>query len=329
MTFGAKVKQYRTQLNITQKELADQMNVTFQTVSKWEGDINEPDFASVRKLAQIFGCTIDDLLADGNETLQTEGIESVDEATSANEAVSAEELTQSDGTTQGDGSVQDVELVPQMEVKVIDTCRDCRTSIKEGELIHHVERTTSNGVKEIVSICHKCFKKREEEMTRRAREIENSLKPQPAKDERGFFYRITGRKDRKPLIWAIVLGVVATIVGVVFSVMQHETLGLGLSIALPFLSGYSVMAVVYCIFAGTYVSDVFAWVASWSIKFPGLIWSFSLEGFMWLVGMKILFAIVGALFGIAVFFLAVILATALSVVSFIPVLIYNEKHYDN
>ena len=321
MTFGSKLKQYRTQLNITQKELADQMNVTFQTVSKWESDINEPDFASVRKLAQILGCSIDDLLAG-------------DEVTPADETAQSEEPTSTvePATNESEQVVESaptVEVPPRQEVKVIDTCRDCRASIKEGELIHHVERKTPSGIKEMVSICDKCFKKHEEEMNRRAQQIENSLKPQPVKDERGFFYRITGRKDRKPLIWSIVLGVIATIVAIVFSVKEHETLGLGLSIALPFLGGYSVMAVVYCIFAGTYVSEVFAWVASWSIKFPGLIWSFSLEGFMWLIGMKILFAIVGAIVGVAAFFLALILATALSVVSFIPVLIYNEKHYDD
>ena len=44
MTFGQKLKKLRTEKNLTQKDLADQLHVTFQTVSKWESDINEPDF---------------------------------------------------------------------------------------------------------------------------------------------------------------------------------------------------------------------------------------------------------------------------------------------
>ena len=33
MTFGQKIKKLRTESNLTQKDLADKMNVTFQTVS--------------------------------------------------------------------------------------------------------------------------------------------------------------------------------------------------------------------------------------------------------------------------------------------------------
>ncbi|MCH5152264.1 MAG: helix-turn-helix domain-containing protein [Clostridiales bacterium] len=302
MTFGQKLKQYRSQLNITQKDLAEQMNVTFQTISKWESDINEPDFASVRKLAKIFDCTIEDLLADGDEEKE----EAVEET---NEEV-AEDSDEKEPVT-------------------IDTCRDCGQSIKEGEIIHHVERRTPSGVKEMVSVCDKCFTKHEQEMNRRAKEIEDSLKAPPAKEEKGIFRKITDRDDKKPLIWAIVLGIVAAIGGIVVSALEHETLGLGLAIACPFLSGYSVMAVIYCIFAGSYISDVFLAVASWSIKFPGLIWEFSLDGFMWLIAMKILFAIVGALIGIAVFLFALSLAIFLSIFSFVPVLIYNKTHYSN
>lgn len=35
MTLGAKIKKLRNEKNLTQKDLADQVHVTFQTVSKW------------------------------------------------------------------------------------------------------------------------------------------------------------------------------------------------------------------------------------------------------------------------------------------------------
>ena len=314
MTFGQKLKQYRGQLNITQKELAEQMDVTFQTISKWESDINEPDFASVRKLAKIFHCTIEDLLSD--EEPSSDGEESPEEP----------EITEH---TEVEEAPEEVEAVAETskEKTVIDTCRDCGSPIKEGEIVHHVERRTDGGMKEIVSICDPCFKKHAEEMNRRAQEIEDSMKPKPEKEKKGLLHKITDRNDKKPLIWSIILGIVAIIVGIAVSVWQHEALGLGLAIALPFLCGYCVLAEIYCIFSESYISDVFLTVASWSIKFPGLIWQLSFDGFMWLIAMKILFAIVGALVGIAVFLLALILSTALSAVSFIPVLIYNKTHY--
>lgn len=48
MTFGQKIKKLRTESNLTQKDLADKMNVTFQTVSKWENDTNEPDITNIK-----------------------------------------------------------------------------------------------------------------------------------------------------------------------------------------------------------------------------------------------------------------------------------------
>ena len=59
MTFGQKIKYLRNQKNLTQKELAEKMNVTFQTISKWESDTNEPDIESIRMLSKIFDCSLD------------------------------------------------------------------------------------------------------------------------------------------------------------------------------------------------------------------------------------------------------------------------------
>lgn len=67
MTFGQNIKENRLKKGYTQKALADMLNVSFQTVSKWESDINEPDLASLRKLSEIFDCSIDSLLSSKEE----------------------------------------------------------------------------------------------------------------------------------------------------------------------------------------------------------------------------------------------------------------------
>ena len=36
MTLGQKIKKLRIEKNLTQKDLADRLYVTFQTVSKWD-----------------------------------------------------------------------------------------------------------------------------------------------------------------------------------------------------------------------------------------------------------------------------------------------------
>ena len=53
-----------------------------------------------------------------------------------------------------------------------------------------------------------------------------------------------------------------------------------------------------CLWDDSAVSDVILWFGERSIQFPGLIGEFSFDGFMWLIGMKLLFWVVGALFGL-------------------------------
>ena len=64
MTLGQKIKKLRNDKGLTQKDLADQVHVTFQTVSKWENDENEPDVSTLRELAKLFGCSLDYLLSE-------------------------------------------------------------------------------------------------------------------------------------------------------------------------------------------------------------------------------------------------------------------------
>lgn len=56
------IKAYRTKLGQTQAELASACNVKQNTVSAWETGRSEPDFESLKKMADIFDCSIDELL---------------------------------------------------------------------------------------------------------------------------------------------------------------------------------------------------------------------------------------------------------------------------
>ena len=70
MTLGQKLKNLRNEKRLTQKDLADQLHVSFQTISKWESDINEPDIATLKELARFYGCSLDYLLNDTNDAPQ-------------------------------------------------------------------------------------------------------------------------------------------------------------------------------------------------------------------------------------------------------------------
>lgn len=61
-TIGKRIVALRKGLGLTQDQLAEQLGVTAQAVSKWENDQSCPDIAMLPKLAEIFGVTTDELL---------------------------------------------------------------------------------------------------------------------------------------------------------------------------------------------------------------------------------------------------------------------------
>lgn len=68
------IKKCRFAANMKQSELAKILNVGQATVSNWETGATEPDFESLRKIAVIFDCSIDELLgAEKAPTVKTDG----------------------------------------------------------------------------------------------------------------------------------------------------------------------------------------------------------------------------------------------------------------
>lgn len=62
MNIGQKIKKLRQENNLTQEELAEQLNVSFQAVSRWENSITFPDITMLPIIATMFDVTIDYLL---------------------------------------------------------------------------------------------------------------------------------------------------------------------------------------------------------------------------------------------------------------------------
>ena len=67
MNLAEKIIQLRKQKGWSQEELATQMDVSRQSVSKWESGISMPDIDKIILLSQIFGTTTDYLLKDDIE----------------------------------------------------------------------------------------------------------------------------------------------------------------------------------------------------------------------------------------------------------------------
>ena len=62
MTLGEKIYKLRTEKNLSQGDLSEMLEVSRQSVSKWENGAATPDLDKIIKLSEIFGITIDELV---------------------------------------------------------------------------------------------------------------------------------------------------------------------------------------------------------------------------------------------------------------------------
>ena len=68
---GRKISELRRARNMTQMELADQMGISFQAVSNWERGNSMPDIGKLPELAGLFGVSIDELLGEKSELVES------------------------------------------------------------------------------------------------------------------------------------------------------------------------------------------------------------------------------------------------------------------
>ena len=62
MNLGESIYRLRTARNMSQGDLADALDVSRQSVSKWENNMAVPDLDRLVKLSELFGVTLDELV---------------------------------------------------------------------------------------------------------------------------------------------------------------------------------------------------------------------------------------------------------------------------
>ena len=65
MTMAEKILSLRTERGMSQDDLAERLEVSRQSVSKWETGQSTPDLDKIIKLADLFGVNVDELVRDG------------------------------------------------------------------------------------------------------------------------------------------------------------------------------------------------------------------------------------------------------------------------
>ena len=64
MGFNNKLYELRKQKGFSQEELANRLNVSRQTVSKWEVGDSTPDMEKLAAISDLFGISLDELVLD-------------------------------------------------------------------------------------------------------------------------------------------------------------------------------------------------------------------------------------------------------------------------
>ena len=72
MEFANQLKKYRTEKNLSQEQLAEEIFVTRQTISNWETEKSYPDVHSLMLLSSLFQVSLDQLLKGDIEIMKNE-----------------------------------------------------------------------------------------------------------------------------------------------------------------------------------------------------------------------------------------------------------------
>ena len=75
MNLGDKLFELRKSKNLTQDDVAEKLNVTRQTISKWETDQSTPDFDKIVPLCELYGISPNELLIGKSDFTDNESKE--------------------------------------------------------------------------------------------------------------------------------------------------------------------------------------------------------------------------------------------------------------
>ena len=256
-TIGNKIVALRKAKGVTQAELGTYLNISYQAVSKWERDESCPDFQTLSNIAKYFGVPITYF---------------EDEADGENDERKIEKTTTSSFINVGE--------------KMLGVCKDCGKVIYEG----------NEGETTPVLICKPCRDRKAAMKVAIATKItaletaakQKEIDAKKKERDRACYEATRGRDNG--LIWGCVAAAIVFLLMLigVFNAKKAE------------VGGAILGGIILTVLAFTYVSQLF-WdgaVVSCSlagghiIGTPGVIFEFSLDGFLFLIGVKILFAII-------------------------------------
>ncbi len=105
MTLGQRICMYRTRRQLSQAALAEQLEVSRQSISKWETDASVPELAKLLRMSELFDVSLDELIkgqpvkASANELIGETVAEKIVSPETAEEAETTQKHTQSNAVS--------------------------------------------------------------------------------------------------------------------------------------------------------------------------------------------------------------------------------------
>ena len=284
MTLGQKIKKKRIDNGLSIVAFAKLIDVDFAKLNEWENDISVPDSRALKRIADALGCLTDDLQDPQNNIDSTSDLSDDNKTT----------------TTNTNQPVNQTIIIHQKE---LPKCKICGKEIQDGDE-KELEFGNFHYHKE-------CYDNQQKEEDRKYEAVKKILQT---------------KAKKMTIIYSVVSGVISLVIALIVLLLVpscKNNIHPGVAVALAFVIGYGIFSMVYCILSGSYIGDVFVWCAKLSIKFPGLIASWDLDGVAWIIAMKILFAIIGFIVGLFALAFAICFSAALGMISFPFVLVHN------
>lgn len=271
MTLGKKLSNYRKVSDMTQQQLGDYLNVSAQAISKWENDLAEPDLNTLKALAALYKVSLDDLLE-----VDRDGI------VSPAQPIDTEAVAASVSQT----------IAAQMKANAapIGYCKVCGIAVTEENL----------GDREPVILCTKC--KEEKERNEAAAKAKAEREAARAKSDREKKIADCKFRRRRYLTFSLIVAAIPALALMIYSLVSLFSGAQEFQAAtIPsiLITTYVVYAFFFCLFfEDCAVREVMYFFFEKTISWPGLIFTFDLDGILWLIGMKLLFWFLGLVFGI-------------------------------
>lgn len=296
MSLGSKIKELRNRNGMTQKELSEKLNVTAQAVSRWESDEVEPSVQTIKQMSAIFNVSIDELF--GNET-EPKVVE-------VEKIVEKPVVVEKDVVVEKPVIVEKQVVVEKAQKQIIHMCEYCKKPIYEGDVFETVTHHYGRGRHSDYIVHTKC--KLEKEERQKQANIE---------------------KSKKRFSLSIIVGAISSVVMfLIFMAMAlNSEKDMGLLFGVGAVAAVLTYTTVSCfILSNNFLFELWCDIASWSIKFPGIIFTFDFDGLKFLIIMKLLFAVLGVIISILAVIAASLIAGGLSIFVYPYALVKNIKH---